>query len=202
MASENLQPPKGFFKRGNIWWYGKSFAGKPHRISTGQRELGDAIAWVEQRPELTVSLKHRPPAPINPYHHRPFVFDSDWAKNALGRCRSSRGATNLTVEQVQRIVERAAGRCEVTGLPFTDAAMPGMVRKPFIPSLDRVNSHAPYSFDNCRLVCLSVNFALNQWGDSVFDLICLARCTTRLASIGAVNSSHQQERTVQGIEVQ
>ncbi|MDF1586493.1 hypothetical protein [Marinimicrococcus flavescens] len=61
------------------------------------------------------------------------------------------------------------GRCAVTGLPFRETSVgQGAARRPFAPSLDRIDPTLPYALDNCRLVLQAVNFALNAFGDEVF----------------------------------
>lgn len=45
----------------------------------------------------------------------------------------------------------------------------GAARKAYAPSLDRIDPEKPYLRDNCRLVRVCVNFALNAFGDEVFE---------------------------------
>lgn len=72
---------------------------------------------------------------------------------------------DLTNEQIMRILARANGKCEVTGKPFV---LSGDGREPWAPSLDRINSDKGYTFTNVRLVAVVVNYALHEFGDSVF----------------------------------
>lgn len=61
------------------------------------------------------------------------------------------------------------GRCMLTGLAFMETSVgTGKARRPYGPSLDRIDSSQPYSRKNCRLVLQAVNFALNAYGDDVF----------------------------------
>jgi hypothetical protein len=186
--------PKGFYKRGNFWHFRSVGVSGTIRISTGQRDLQDAIEWVKGRPELSFTPSTRPPPPINPFHGTPFVFTDQWIKDAICRATRSKHSYSLTTEQLKQIIERANGRCEVTGIPFTYDKPMGALRAPYVPSLDRVDTYGPYSYSNCRLVCLAVNVALNQWGDTVFDLICLGRCTQRLAALGSSVLPHGPTR--------
>lgn len=71
---------------------------------------------------------------------------------------------NLSRSEFDVIVEQADGRCMVSGIPFELARFPGSARRPFAPSLDRIDSRKGYTATNCRLVCVLVNLALNQWG--------------------------------------
>jgi hypothetical protein len=61
------------------------------------------------------------------------------------------------------------GRCALTGLPFDLREIgTGRARRPFAPSLDRIDGEGGYTKDNVRLVCQAVNFALNRFGEDVF----------------------------------
>lgn len=79
----------------------------------------------------------------------------------------------ITMDDVESMFARAGGRCEVTGLVFNWNKRPGMRRRPFIPSLDRMDSSAGYTVENCRIVCAAVNMAINEFGDSVFRQMAL-----------------------------
>ena len=74
----------------------------------------------------------------------------------------------LTHLDIDRLLVRSAGRCEVSGMLFSGDTVPGCDKRPFIPSIDRVRPKEPYSLDNCRLVCWAVNLAISDWGDGVF----------------------------------
>ena len=64
------------------------------------------------------------------------------------------------------------GRCMLTNLPFRETQVgAGKARRPYAPSLDRIDSSKPYTRRNCRLVLQAVNFALNAFGDDVFLLM-------------------------------
>ena len=97
----------------------------------------------------------------------PLEFDPGWEKTLYERVK--RGAQQrrisftLTREQFADLVEHSGHRCAVTGIPFELSPRPG-VKSPWAPSLDRIDSNLGYSFDNCRLVCMAVNYALNEWG--------------------------------------
>lgn len=70
----------------------------------------------------------------------------------------------LTEDDFVGIVSRAKGTCEVTGIPFTLANPTQSKRRPFAPSLDRIDSLMPYFAENCRLVAVAVNAAMSDWG--------------------------------------
>jgi hypothetical protein len=62
--------------------------------------------------------------------------------------------------------------CAVSGLPFNLTVVgTGQARRPFAPSLDRVDREQPYRRDNVRLVLAIANFAMNAWGlEPLIDL--------------------------------
>jgi hypothetical protein len=82
----------------------------------------------------------------------------------------------LSPEDIVELWNESAGCCAITGLPFNrDRYGQGAAKCAFAPSLDRIDPTKPYTRDNCRFVLAAVNFALNSFGDEVFDRIVLAR---------------------------
>lgn len=62
--------------------------------------------------------------------------------------------------------EACNGCCAFSGLPFNFQVIGnGQAKRPFAPSLDRIDRHQPYRRDNVRLVIAVANFAMNAWGD-------------------------------------
>lgn len=57
-------------------------------------------------------------------------------------------------------------RCMLSGIPFDFTPVKGK-RRPFAPSIDRIDSAEGYTRANCRLVCCAVNIAMNEWGYDV-----------------------------------
>jgi hypothetical protein len=43
-----------------------------------------------------------------------------------------------------------------------------LVRHPYAPSLDRIECSKGYTASNTRLVCVAVNFGMNEWGEDVY----------------------------------
>jgi len=86
------------------------------------------------------------------------------AANTRNRARESAETYSLADLVVAWRV--CSGRCAVSGLPFgLQVFGDGQARRPFAPSLDRIDRHLPYRGDNVRLVVSIANFAMNAWGE-------------------------------------
>jgi len=81
---------------------------------------------------------------------------------------------SLTYEDLEAIIDRAAGRCEVTGIAFSFRKPKKGRTRPWAPSLDRRNSDLGYTKRNVRLVCTAANYAMCDWGDQVLKRIAAA----------------------------
>lgn len=94
-----------------------------------------------------------------------------WARTLYREARkhsSRRGIPfEITAEEFTELVAKSGGRCTLTGIAFEFESAGHRVKRPFAPSLDRLDSQGAYRIGNVRLVCVAVNLALNQWGDSV-----------------------------------
>ena len=86
----------------------------------------------------------------------------------------------LTTQDMQRMAERSGGKCELSGRPFEFgvademAGLPGRRRRLWAASIDRIDSRAGYVPENCRLVCMAVNAARQEFGDAVLFKIARA----------------------------
>lgn len=133
----------------------------------------------------------------SPYLLIPYLYSGEapsWARilrrRAKARSRQSRMFFNLTVEDMGLLVKRARGQCEVTGIPFSDQPTPNSGRRPFIPSLDRIEPARGYTLANCRLVVFAANMAMSDWGWTV--LFRLARGLMRKHERGKTGEDNEE----------
>ena len=88
------------------------------------------------------------------------------------------------------------GRCALTGLPFDLRIIgTGKTRRPFAPSLDRIDSTGGYTRDNVRLVCQAVNFALNAYGEDTFREIAAATVAFEPAEVAPADQSERKRKS-------
>lgn len=80
----------------------------------------------------------------------------------------------ITIDQFYRMVTKAKGCCQISGLPFKFPRNQKGRRNPFGPSLDRINSRKGYVQGNCRIVSILANCALNEWGEEPLRKFCEA----------------------------
>jgi len=86
------------------------------------------------------------------------------AANARNRARESQEVYSM--DDLSAAWEASRGCCAISGLPFgLQVVGDGQAKRPFAPSLDRIDRHKPYRRDNVRLVVSIANFAMNAWGD-------------------------------------
>jgi hypothetical protein len=96
-----------------------------------------------------------------------------YVANVLARARQNakgRGRIlefSITREDVISKLKQAKYRCAVTGTPLSLQVLSHDGRKPFAPSIDRIDNEKGYTADNCRVVCLAANIAMNTWGEGV-----------------------------------
>lgn len=72
----------------------------------------------------------------------------------------------LTSEELIALMLETGGRCQVTGLLFSQTRHGK--RSPYNHSVDRIDCSLGYTYKNCRIVCMGVNIALSDWGENVF----------------------------------
>lgn len=92
--------------------------------------------------------------------------------SARGRAGKREQPFDLTMDYLESVWKRQNGRCALSGLTFHNEVFSNVfVKKPFAPSIDRIDCLGPYIQGNIQLVCTAVNFARGQWGDDVLRQI-------------------------------
>jgi hypothetical protein len=91
-----------------------------------------------------------------------------WIKITYNQMRSAAKSRHipfdLTFNQFIELIKEANGRCMLTGIRFEFQLLGTKSRRrPFAPSVDRIDSSKGYSTDNCRLICAALNIALGDW---------------------------------------
>lgn len=65
---------------------------------------------------------------------------------------------DLSERDMEILVARSKGRCEMTGIAFNNDRDPQLRFRPFRMSIDRLDNAGIYQLDNCRLVCAIANY--------------------------------------------
>jgi len=81
---------------------------------------------------------------------------------------------HLTREQFEQMFRDTEGRCSVSRILFNKFRPLHSTKRPWYPSLDRIDSQKPYTAENCRFVCVAVNMAMGEWGEWVLNAIAKA----------------------------
>lgn len=89
---------------------------------------------------------------------------------ARGRAKKRGLPCTLTMGDLQRLITRTYGLCEVTGVPFDTVWRGRRGAGPWAPSIDRIENGRGYEFDNCRITTVFANMAMRDWGSDVFDV--------------------------------
>lgn len=111
---------------------------------------------------------------------RPDVYKKSSAKSRAKRFITPEGRAASLLESCRRraikknipfdldrdwMHERIVAGCELTGLPFTLAAV-HVGRGPLSASVDRRDNSKGYTKDNCRLIAWALNSAFGTWGEN------------------------------------
>lgn len=98
------------------------------------------------------------------------------AYHAARKRAHARNLPMLTPEDFCEIWERAAGHCELSGLPFSDeketypddSGYSRISAFPWQPSLDQIVPGRGYAPENCSLVCKAVNIGKSSYSNRTF----------------------------------
>jgi hypothetical protein len=94
-----------------------------------------------------------------------------WARRWIYTADRKNGpdGPRFTEKDLLELWQRCDGRCTVTKLPFSEEKIGlGKAKRAFAPSIDKIDPAGGYTVDNCRLVMVAINFAINAWGLEVY----------------------------------
>jgi len=111
---------------------------------------------------------------------------TDLLKNAQGRAASKGLICTLTEEWIE---EKLLAGCEMTGFPFDLEGGKSIGRfNPYGPSIDRIIAGSNYTPENCRMVIMAINVAMNAWGEEFYRKIARAHFKHRRIKMNAKNN--------------
>lgn len=97
--------------------------------------------------------------------------DRDWKTVAAMACHRARSGAlkrgipfELKPAIIYAMMKETNFRCSVSGIPFSKRFAEAGSRDPWGPSIDRIENRQGYTLENCRIVCLAANLAMNDWG--------------------------------------
>lgn len=129
-----------------------TLAPTPHAFRPSRRATDEAVSWQKRISDSSISMP-------------------EWALSLYQEARKSAAKRDirfdLSLEHFNALVIASEQRCMVSGIPFNAEPIAGSYRRPWTPSLDRIDSSLGYLAGNCRIVCCAVNIAMNDWGIEV-----------------------------------
>lgn len=97
-----------------------------------------------------------------------------WATHMLYNCEKNARARDieftLREDDLRSMLASTNGYCSVTGVRLCldeNSTECGHTKRPYAPSIDRIDSNIGYAPGNCRIVCISANIAMGRWGEEV-----------------------------------
>lgn len=144
------------------------------------RALHDQMYGEVTREALTLPQPTRWEANVHKAAETPKSWLHRMIGNAQARTKRRGHAMTLTVDELVTICLRSGGRCEVSGLPFSELSHGARKLRPLSPTLDRIDCAIGYESANCRLVCAAVNVAMFDWGEDLFLRIAAGTVINRM----------------------
>ena len=110
----------------------------------------------------------------------------EWArtlvKEAKKRAKRKDLEFDIDVPFVLALAAKSGDCCSITGIPF-DHSPSETYRRPWAPSLDRIDCTRGYTRDNVRITSIAVNYAMGQFGLDALKRIAEALCSPEPACV-------------------
>jgi hypothetical protein len=184
-----MKKPKGLKLNGGVWHIDKVINGVRICRTTRTGDLAEAMKILAQ-----VETAKRAYFASVAWETEVESMPTD-AKSWIGRTiqrinkpsvKAAKGHPSISANTLKLILLRSNGKCEITGIKFSDEIPTGSKTAPFSMSLDRIDSSKGYVLENCRVVCLAVNLGMREWGENV------------MVRIGKAMMLRELEREVRG----
>ena len=171
MSDPLILPVRMHFKNGR-YYYVKRGGPKNTPVWTGlSRNQAEAMA------QYTLLEAGKPREAFEKYDAPAFwlgeVSKTVWEQTKK-RAREKDILFMLTVDDIVEFGMASNWRCSVSGVKFTRDKPGTASRKPFMPSIDRIDCSKGYVKLNCRLVCWAANLAMSDWGEGVLAQLALS----------------------------
>lgn len=183
--------------RGGVYWYRHSPRSQEIRLGTTRIEAMETLRRIADgsmpvprliRPKRSATPGSKPPREIEMAKIICSLYHS-----MVSRAGAS-GQPCMTRLELAQLIERAAGRCEVSGIRFRASRINGCLKRPWAPSLDRIERSLGYVQSNCRIVCTAANLAMNEWGEDALIALSLgivSELSKRRNAGGEAESLHE-----------
>lgn len=100
-------------------------------------------------------------------------FISQLCRLARGRAKADGLEFSITADDVKNMITAQKAKCALSGVAFS-FEQSGNGKRPFAPSIDRINPAIGYVLGNIRIVCQMANIARNSFTDDEFYTMCRA----------------------------
>jgi hypothetical protein len=119
-------------------------------------------------------------------------------KNILSGIKNRSGPENydLDIDFLMSLYNNQNGQCALTKLKMSFINDSQFRVDPFMISVDRINPSLGYIKSNVRLVCAIVNYALNEFGETIFGTMCKAYAQNLHQSSFLEDLIKEQEETI------
>lgn len=169
LNENETEKPRGLYLRGGSWVINKRVRGVRIYKSLGPVDAATALNCYHDEIARRLGIEHK-----SAWATSVDAMTEDqrsWLHRTLARLhirgKASGKGCSLTTSEMRSILLESGGRCQVLGIPFSDDKPEGARIAPFQASIDRIDSKQGYHYSNCRVVCLSVNLAMRDWGEAV-----------------------------------